>query len=74
MKKFVTMLIAVVVATAVQAQNKPGAISGTVLNTENKPVDAATVQLLKATDKSLVKTAVTDKAGNFTFDRLAEGK
>lgn len=74
MKKFITMLTAVVVTTAAFAQNKPGAISGTITTADNKPVDAATLQLLKAADKSLVKVAVTDKSGNFSFDKLAGGK
>ncbi|MGG9962292.1 TonB-dependent receptor domain-containing protein [Ferruginibacter sp. SUN106] len=74
MKQLITMLIAVVASAAVQAQTKPGSISGTITNNENKAVDAATVQLLKATDKSLVKIAVSDKAGNFAFDKLPEGK
>jgi len=74
MKKFITMLTAVVVTTAAFAQNKPGAISGNITTADNKPIDAATLQLLKAADKSLVKVAVTDKSGNFSFDKLAEGK
>lgn len=56
------------------AQNKPGKISGNIINTDSKPVESATVQLLKATDKVLVKTALTDKAGNFAFENIAEGK
>ena len=68
------MLTAVVVTTAAFAQNKPGAISGNITTADNKPIDAATLQLLKAADKSLVKVAVTDKSGNFSFDKLAEGK
>ncbi len=74
MKKFITTLTAVVVTTAAIAQTKPGAISGTITTSDNRPVEAATLQLLKAADKSLVKVAVTDKSGNFTFDKLAEGK
>lgn len=56
------------------AQNKPGKISGNIINTDSKPVESATVQLLKAADKALVKTALTDKAGNFAFENIAEGK
>jgi iron complex outermembrane recepter protein len=74
MKKTIFILAAIVITAAGHAQNKPGSISGTIVSKENKPVEAATVQLLKATDKSLVKVAVTDKAGNFLIDRIAEGK
>lgn len=55
------------------AQSNTGKISGTVVNADKKPVESATVQLLKAGDKSLVKVAVADKAGNYAFDKLAEG-
>ncbi len=55
------------------AQNKPGKISGTVLNADKKPVVSATVQLLKATGNALVKTAITDNTGNYSFEKIAEG-
>ncbi len=56
------------------AQTKPGTISGSVLNSEKKPIEAATVQLLKAENKALVKTAITDKSGIYSFEKIAEGK
>ena len=74
MKQFITILTAVIITATLHAQTKPGSITCTVTNAENKPVDAATIQLLKATDKALVKTAVSEKAGNFSFDKIAEGK
>lgn len=55
------------------AQNKPGKISGTVLNPDKKPVESVTVQLLKSGDKALVKVAITDKSGNYAFDKIAPG-
>jgi len=73
MKKTSTFLTAMLFTMLLYAQNKPGKISGTVLSAEKNPVESATVQLLKATDKSLVKAAVTDKAGNYSFDKIAEG-
>jgi len=74
MKKIIFMLSAVCITATLHAQNKQGSISGSITNIDNKPVEAATVQLLKATDKSLVKVAVTDKTGSFVFEKLAEGK
>jgi len=74
MKQFISMLTAVIITATLHAQTKPGAISGTITDAANKPVDAATIQLLKAPDRALVKTAVSDKAGNFSFDKIAEGK
>ncbi len=74
MKK-ITLLLTAVLFTAVSfAQNKNGKISGTVTNADQKPIDAATIQLLNAADKKLVKVAVTDKTGNYSFERIADGK
>lgn len=55
------------------AQNKPGKISGSVSGADKKPIESATVQLLKATGNALVKTAITDKNGNYSFEKIAEG-
>ena len=74
MKKLITFCIAVMAIASLHAQTKPGSISGNITNNESKPVDAATVQLLRANDKGLVKVAITDKEGNFSFDKIAEGK
>ena len=35
-----------------------------------KIIDAASVSLLKAKDSALVKVAITDKAGNFSFENV----
>ena len=48
-------------------------ISGTVLNEEQKPLDYVTINLLKAKDSSLVKTAITDLKGIYTFENMAAG-
>jgi iron complex outermembrane receptor protein len=40
---------------------------------DKKVIIAATVSLLKAKDSSLVKVAVTDSAGNFSFENVKEG-
>jgi outer membrane receptor protein involved in Fe transport len=73
MKKTFSLLTALLLTVLLYAQNKPGKISGTVLSADKKPVESATVQLLKAADKALVKVAITDKNGNFTFEKIAEG-
>lgn len=46
------------------------AITGTVTAPDNRPVDAATVSLLKAKDSSIVKIAITDKSGLFAFENI----
>jgi 5-hydroxyisourate hydrolase-like protein (transthyretin family) len=73
MKKTFSLLTAMLLTILVYAQNKPGKISGTVLSPDKKPVESATVQLQRANDKALVKAAVTDKAGNYVFEKIAEG-
>jgi len=47
-------------------------VKGTV--TAQKPVEAATVALLNVKDSSLVKTAVTDNAGQFEITLSKDGK
>ena len=56
-----------------KAQTAMGKISGQVTDTLNKPVDAATVQLLSAKDSGLVKTELADKDGRFSFDAVKYG-
>jgi outer membrane receptor protein involved in Fe transport len=74
MKKISLILTALLCSLISIAQTKTGKISGTVANPDLKPVEAATVQLMNAGTKALVKVAITDKAGAYSFERLAEGK
>ncbi|MEP7237598.1 MAG: TonB-dependent receptor [Ferruginibacter sp.] len=73
MKKTFFLVAALFLTVLLYAQTKPGKISGIVLNTDKKPVESATIQLQRATDKALVKAAITDKEGNFAFEKIAEG-
>ncbi|MFM6924910.1 MAG: carboxypeptidase regulatory-like domain-containing protein [Ferruginibacter sp.] len=73
MKKITTLLTAMLLTMLLYAQNKPGKISGSVTGPDKKPVEAATVQLLKATGNALIKTAITDQDGNYAFEKIAEG-
>jgi len=54
------------------AQSKTS-ISGVVQDKSKKPVAAATINLVKATDSVLVKVAVTADNGSFVFDNLKMG-
>ncbi len=57
------------------AQSAEGTIKGKVADGgDQKIIDAATVSLLKSKDSSLVKITLTDKEGNFSFDKVAYGK
>ncbi|MGX5688440.1 TonB-dependent receptor domain-containing protein [Arcticibacter tournemirensis] len=48
-------------------------VTGTVADQNKKPLDYATVALLRAKDSSMVKTALTDAKGEFQFSSLKEG-
>jgi hypothetical protein len=49
-------------------------LKGRVLDEQQKPLPYANVLLLKAQDSSLVKGAVTDDAGLFALEAIAEGQ
>ncbi len=76
MKNVFTILFLLLVATVQQAtaQNKNGRISGVVKDAGGKTIEAATVSLLRVKDTSLVKVAVSNKIGEFEFDRIENGK
>lgn len=74
MKTKLLLCAALLLTAMTYAQTKTGTISGTVINPEKKPVESATIQLLNAASKALVKTAITDKEGNYNFEKIAEGK
>ncbi|HUR10473.1 MAG TPA: TonB-dependent receptor, partial [Flavitalea sp.] len=76
MRNFFTLLGLFLLFTVSQAfaQNKNGRISGVVKDAYGKSVESATVSLLRAKDSSLAKVAVSNKNGEFDFDRLVIGK
>ena len=49
-------------------------ISGRVITDQQKPVEFATVTLLKETDSSMVKSVLSDDLGKYSFDNIARGK
>lgn len=74
MKTKLLLCAALLFNAMLYAQNKTGVITGSVISSDKKPVVAATVQLLHAANKTLVKTALTDKDGIYIFEKIAEGK
>ncbi len=73
MKQFFSLLAAMSIAICSHAQTGTK-VSGSIKDGGNqKVIDAASVSLLKAKDSALVKVAVTDAAGNFSFENLKEG-
>lgn len=74
MKKILTLLIATLGAAATIAQTPSGTVSGSIKDGgQQEVIDASTVSLLLSKDSSLVKTSVTDKLGNFSFENVKEG-
>ncbi len=74
MKQFFSLLAAMSIAVCSLAQTGGNKISGSIKDGGNqKVIDAASISLLKSTDSSLVKVAVTDKTGNFSFENVKEG-
>ncbi len=73
MKRYFTLILIFITttATSVLAQ-QTGSISGT-LEGGGRVIESATVTLLKQNDSSLVKAAVSDKNGYFSFENIAFG-
>ncbi|HTL09296.1 MAG TPA: carboxypeptidase-like regulatory domain-containing protein, partial [Chitinophagaceae bacterium] len=77
MKRITTIITIITLSlfsSSLWAQEKTGKISGSITDAAQKPLEAATVQLLKAESKALVKAAVTNKQGQFEIEKLAAGK
>ncbi|MFM8806725.1 MAG: outer membrane beta-barrel protein [Sphingomonadales bacterium] len=57
------------------AQNQPpaGTISGQVLNSQGKPVEAASVSLFLLTDSSISFASITDRQGDFLLKAIPLG-
>jgi len=68
------LVLGICIALTLPAQEKTGRISGTVLDDKQSPVESATVTLLRNKDQSLAKVGVTDKSGNFKFEKIANGE
>ncbi|PSL48129.1 carboxypeptidase family protein [Chitinophaga niastensis] len=72
--KALTLTMSVLGATLTsQAQNGPS-VAGQINQAGNKPVEFATVTLLKAKDSSLVKGAIADISGKYEFEQVKQGK
>ena len=62
MKKVITaLLILSIISVHVFAQTPQTLISGSVMDNKKKPVEAATISLMKAADSSLFKISGTDR-------------
>lgn len=64
------MMTFLLLAGAVSAQEPAGSIRTTVVDEQQAPIENATVVLLRGKDSSLVKVAITDRAGTAAFEHL----
>lgn len=70
----ILLLLSFIPAVAVFAKAVPAAkITGSIVSDQNKPVEFATVSLLRAKDSSIVKGTLGTDAGLYTFDHVAKG-
>jgi outer membrane receptor protein involved in Fe transport len=76
MRALPILLILQICVCAVSGQQSPapGKITGRVEDAGGKPMDGVSVSLLKNTDSSTIKVAITGKSGQFTFDHITAGK
>lgn len=70
MGKFILLLSLSLASLLSYAQEKPGKITGSVVDPKSKGIEAATVQLLRVKDQGLVKFAVTNGEGKFELEKL----
>jgi iron complex outermembrane recepter protein len=70
MRKFGLLLMSFLVATAGFAQQ----ISGNVKDQQGKAISGSTVSLLNAKDSSVVKLAVSNNDGHYSFNPIKQGK
>ena len=74
MKKNFFFFLLSTISVLTFAQTKNGIVTGSINGNDNKPLEAATVLLLKQKDSSIAKTSITDKQGQYSFNKIANGK
>ncbi|MDB5131363.1 MAG: TonB-dependent receptor, partial [Mucilaginibacter sp.] len=74
-KIYFTLLLLLISAATLFAQtvNSPATVSGALLNEQGKPLDYATVSLLKAQDSSMVKGTLSSQSGTYAFEHIKPG-
>ncbi len=72
-KAIAALLVQTIIAIQIFAQTPQTSIFGSIVNDKKKPVEAATISLMKSADSSLFKISVTDKAGKFSFQNIPFG-
>ena len=73
MKKILIVFTIMFFAIKGMAQTVETSVSGSAVDEKNTPVEAATISLMRTKDSSIIKIAVSNKAGNFTFEGIPYG-
>ena len=73
MKKLLIVFTIMFFAIKGMAQTIETSVSGSTVDTKNTPVESATISLMKSKDSSIIKIAVSNKAGKFSFADIPYG-
>jgi iron complex outermembrane receptor protein len=73
MKRIIIVFVIIVFAIKCMAQTAAPTVYGSVVDTKNAPVESATISLSKSKDSSIIKIAVSDKTGKFSFTGIPYG-
>jgi iron complex outermembrane recepter protein len=73
MRLIITNFLGIIFQLAAFSQSS-SMIIGKVLDKDGKGISAASVSLLKGSDSSLIKQAITDKEGKYSYESVKEGK
>ncbi|MCY7421199.1 MAG: carboxypeptidase-like regulatory domain-containing protein, partial [Chitinophagaceae bacterium] len=73
MKLIFTFVVLLLFAFTGFSQNGTS-VKGTIQDKSGKPIEAATVTILQAKDSSLYKAAVSDRLGEYLFEKVKPGK
>ncbi|RYY90054.1 MAG: TonB-dependent receptor [Chitinophagaceae bacterium] len=74
MRKYLFTGMLLAAAAVAQAQGGKGSVTVTIQNDRKNALDGATVEIRRAKDSALVKTALTDKDGTASVEGVAEGQ
>lgn len=74
MKKLLIVIITFVLAIKSMAQTNATTVSGSAVDTKNVFIESATISLMNVKDSSILKIAVSDKEGKFSFNAIPYGR
>jgi iron complex outermembrane recepter protein len=74
MRKIISLALLIIGASFTSQAQTGSKITGVVKDDEGKAIRSVTISLFKSSDSSLVKAAVSDKAGSYEFINIKDGK